>query len=108
MAEKSSGAEPQKQLSLDDVHAIIGRSVVDHAFRDALIADPEGTLHRLGISLYHSGKRDEKAEALLGKITGALSSGGQDFSTAMNNIRSAYLDSTDGVIRPACGLDAGD
>ena len=104
MAE-APGAEPQKQLSLEDIQAIIGRSMVDHAFRDALVADPEGTLHRMGISLYHAGKRDEKAQALVGQITDALSSGGQDLSTAMTSIRSAYLASTDGVIRPACGLD---
>ena len=98
------GADPQKQLSLEDVHSIIGRSMVDHAFRDALISDPEGTLHRMGISLYHSGRRDQKAEDLLKQITGALAAGDKDVSSAMNTIRSAYLKSADGVIRPACGI----
>ncbi|WP_170464862.1 hypothetical protein [Ruegeria arenilitoris] len=84
-------------LTLEDVQTIIGRGVLDEAFRQAFVQDPETVVKRLGISV----EDDGNARDLL-KSIGEVLEGGSDVRSAMDKIRSAYEDSSDGVIRPRC------
>lgn len=84
-------------LTLEDVQMIIGRGVLDESFRKEFIADPEDVVKRLGISV------DEDGSAVdLLKAISAVFDGRADVQAAMSDIRKAYEESSDGVIRPRC------
>lgn len=84
-------------LTLEDVQMIIGRGILDEAFRKEFINDPQEVVNRLGISLGD----DDNAKKLLASI-GSVFSGETDLRAAMEQIKKAYEDSSDGVIRPRC------
>lgn len=84
-------------LTLEDVQQIIGRGILDEAFRKEFIDNPEGVVNRLGISL----DQDGEARKLLAAI-GNVFSGESDLKSAMQDIKKAYEDTSDGVIRPRC------
>lgn len=84
-------------LTLEDVQTIIGRGILDESFRKEFIADPEDVVSRLGISL----EKDGEARKLLAAI-GNVFAGKSDLKAAMQEIKSAYEDTSDGVIRPRC------
>lgn len=85
-----------KKLSLNQVQMLVGRAMVDDAFRKALVGDPLGTAATLGIHV------DSSAEQLLETIAGALTDDAS-IADAQQKIRDAYMNSTDGIIRPRCG-----
>jgi hypothetical protein len=93
-----------RHLTLDDVQTIIGRAMVDEAFRAAFTADAEGTLKKLGISLNTGSADDAKSVALIQSIAEALKDGNADKSLqdTLQKLRDSYLDSSDGIIRPRC------
>ncbi|MBO9446757.1 hypothetical protein [Ruegeria sp. R14_0] len=84
-------------LTLEDVQTIIGRGVLDESFRQAFVQDPEEVVKRLGVSV----EDDDNARELLSSI-GKVLEGGSDIQAAMDDIRKAYEESSDGVIRPRC------
>ncbi len=98
------GTHPTRQLSLEDVHMIVGRGILDKAFREAFGKDPEGALKRMGISLYHDGQPDHHARNLVKAIADVFGRSGElNVQDAINAIHEAYQKSSDGVIRPRCG-----
>ncbi|MGV6802918.1 MAG: hypothetical protein ACWA49_01840 [Ruegeria sp.] len=84
-------------LTLEDVQTIIGRGILDEAFRKEFVNDPEEVVNRLGISL----DQDGEAKKLLAAIGGVFA-GETDLKSAMQDIKQAYEDTSDGVIRPRC------
>ena len=66
-----------------DVERLIGRAVSDKSFRDALLADPQGTISTSGLILTDDeidkvveavarGKKDKKDEAIEATVKGCL------------------------------------
>ena len=84
-------------LTLEDVQTIIGRGVLDEAFRNAFIKNPEEVVDRLGITL----DQDDHARKLLGAISSVFA-GESDLKAAMQDIKAAYEQTSDGVLRPRC------
>lgn len=88
-----------KPLTLDDVQTIIGRAMVDEAFRAEFTSAPEATLEKLHIRL------DGSAVELITNLSSALKeeNSGATVKDAVQSMRDSYLASSDGIVRPRCG-----
>lgn len=88
---------------------IIGRAVIDEAFRTALSKGPEKTLADLGLDYRDqtkAAKRSITPQQLIDEIIKALNDTEgtyQSIEDLLKLFRKLYLDSSDGVIRPRCG-----
>ncbi len=100
MAEATHHKHP---LKLEDVQTILGRLMIDESFRSKFHSDLDGTLASLGLHAPDDPKKDSDAYDLMKKIQGILKDTGErKTEDIMKDLRTAYLASSDGVIRPRC------
>lgn len=86
-----------RRLTLDDIHVIIGRGMLDEDFRTSFVDNYSDVVSNMGISI----EDDARAVTLLEAIKGVFA-GDYSMQDAMDEIKKVYNESSDGVVRPRC------
>jgi len=89
--------QTKENLSLEDIQAIIGQSILDKSIQKELAENPDVVASRLGISC----GKDEATRNFL-KTIGSVLTEQVDPSAALEKIGKEYEDTTDGIIQTKC------